>query len=44
MVTIVFVVAGAVLLLSELFAPGLVALFLGVAAMMVAGLRSIGVI
>jgi inner membrane protein len=44
LVTIVFLVAGAVLLLSELFAPGLVALFLGVAALGVGGLRAVGLI
>ena len=44
LVTLAFVVVGALLLLSELFAPGLVALFLGVAALTVGGLRSIGLI
>ncbi len=44
LVTLIFAVAGGLLLLSELFAPGLVALFLGVAALAVAGMRWVGVI
>ena len=44
LVTLAFAIFGAVLLLSELFAPGLVALFLGVAALAVAGLRAVGLI
>ncbi len=43
-VTALFAIGGALFLLSELFAPGLVALFLGVAALLVAGLRGIGLI
>jgi len=43
-VTLIWLIAGVALLGSELFLPGLVAMFLGAAAVLVAGVRWIGLV
>lgn len=44
LLTWIFLLGGAALLLSEIFVPGMVAVFLGVAAILVAGLQWLGFI